>query len=412
MNTTTGQLLRQAREKRQLTLEQASQATHIRLHYLQALEADRLDSLPSITQAKGFIRIYASFLNLDFDLLADQFDVPDKKVVTPATGSSEIASTPQKPKDHRVEKIFQEIGQALRDQRELLGLTLEEVEKHTHLKLHYLQALESGKLEALPSPVQGRGMLSNYAGFLGMDEDQLLLRFAEGLQASLNQRRAVVTEQSDQPEKEKLVLPPRLRRFFSSEVIISGTVIAGLILFVLWGAIRVFSLRSEQSPTTTAPSISDILLASSTATLTFTPTPEAPTKPADQALFPTQPLATDAETGEIILPEASGKVQVNLSVRQRTWLKVWVDGEVVFEGRVLPGSAYSYAGEAQVEILVSSGSAIQVFYNQQDLGTPGLYGQVVNQIYTLEGILAPTPTITSDSASHRHSARNPGKATA
>lgn len=87
-------------------------------------------------------------------------------------------------------------------------------------------------------------------------------------------------------------------------------------------------------------------------------------------------------------------MQVNISVRQRAWLSVWVDGEIAFEGRILPGSAYNYAGESQVEILVSSGSAIQVFYNQQDLGALGLYGQVINQIYTPEGIVAPTPTIT------------------
>ena len=74
MDITPGQQLRQAREKRQLTLEQAAKATHIRSHYLQALEADMFDSLPSATQAKGFLRIYAGFLNLDTQTLIDSFE--------------------------------------------------------------------------------------------------------------------------------------------------------------------------------------------------------------------------------------------------------------------------------------------------------------------------------------------------
>lgn len=394
MDNTAGQLLRQAREKKQLTLDQAAKATHIRSHYLQALEADLFDSLPSATQAKGFLRIYASFLNLDPDALVRKIEDQNTDVaVTQSETSVALPVTPTA-KFTQADEIFAEIGRMLQGQRELLGLSLEEVEKHTHLRLHYLKALESGSLDALPSPVQGRGMLNNYASFLGMDADQLLLRFAEALQARLSIKQAEMPQKEIQPETKKPIIPPRLRRFFSSEVIISGTVIAGLIIFVLWGAIRVFSLGSEQNPTATAPSISDILLASSTPTPTETPAPETPTMPANQALFPTQVVATDEETGEIVLPEQSGNVQVNISVRQRAWLKVWVDGEPVFEGRILPGSAYSYSGESRVEILVSSGSAIQVFFNQQDLGTLGLYGQVINQIYTAEGILAPTPTIT------------------
>lgn len=394
MNNSAGQQLRQAREKRQLTLEQAAKATHIRSHYLQALEAELFDSLPSPTQAKGFLRIYASFLNLDPETLSTSLENQNAEISVPLEKPGEQPALPPTPKYAQADQIFSEIGRLLRGQRELLGLSLEEVEKHTHLRLHYLQALESGNLDSLPSPVQGRGMLNNYASFLGMDADQLLLRFAEGLQSRLSIKQAEAPQKESPPEKSQPIIPLRLRRYFSSEAIIGGTVLAGLIIFVLWGAIRVFSLGSEQEPTATAPSISDILLASSTATLTETPAPETPTIPANQALFPTQVLATDEQTGEIISPGQDGNIQINISVRQRAWLRVWVDGEIEFEGRILPGAAYSYSGESQVEILVSSGSAIQVFFNQQDLGTLGLYGQVINQIYTSEGMVAPTPTIT------------------
>ena len=87
-------------------------------------------------------------------------------------------------------------------------------------------------------------------------------------------------------------------------------------------------------------------------------------------------------------------MRVCLSVHQRAWVRVIVDGEVAFEGRMLPGSAYAYDGSQQIEILTGNGAALQVFYNQRDLGRLGIYGEVVDRIFTLEGELLPTPTIT------------------
>jgi hypothetical protein len=64
MNMTVGQQLRQRRERRSLTLEQVSQATHLGVHYLQAIEAGNFDAIPSTAQARGFVRAYADFLSL------------------------------------------------------------------------------------------------------------------------------------------------------------------------------------------------------------------------------------------------------------------------------------------------------------------------------------------------------------
>jgi hypothetical protein len=58
---------------------------------------------------------------------------------------------------------------------------------------------------------------------------------------------------------------------------------------------------------------------------------------------------------------------------------------------VIPGSAYPFVGGSQVEILTSNGAAVQVFYNGQDLGALGDFGEVVDRIYTPGGIITPTP---------------------
>ncbi len=62
--TTVGQILLTARNRKKLTLEQVEKATKIRLKFLLALEGDEFNKLPPGTFTKGFIKNYASYLDL------------------------------------------------------------------------------------------------------------------------------------------------------------------------------------------------------------------------------------------------------------------------------------------------------------------------------------------------------------
>jgi hypothetical protein len=75
-------------------------------------------------------------------------------------------------------------------------------------------------------------------------------------------------------------------------------------------------------------------------------------------------------------------------------MRALVDGVVEYEGRVIPGSAYPFAGETSVEIQTSNGAGLQLQLNGVDLGVMGGYGQVVSRIFSVEGEVTPTPTIT------------------
>jgi hypothetical protein len=74
-------------------------------------------------------------------------------------------------------------------------------------------------------------------------------------------------------------------------------------------------------------------------------------------------------------------VQVNLVAVERTFMRVVVDGNTAFEGRVIPGTAYPFEAEEQIQVLVGSGAAIRIVYNGRDLGLLGAFGQVVSNIY-------------------------------
>lgn len=70
-----GTTLRQARERRGLSLEEAAEATKIRAGYLGALEDERFETLPGPTYARGFLRTYAAYLDLDPQPFVDEYAV-------------------------------------------------------------------------------------------------------------------------------------------------------------------------------------------------------------------------------------------------------------------------------------------------------------------------------------------------
>jgi cytoskeletal protein RodZ len=375
MSTSIGQQLREARQAKNQSLEQVSRITHIRPLYLEALEAGNLEALPSRTQARGFLRAYAAHLQLDPDPLIERLGA-DPAAELPAAGLDGSKPAPVSAEG------YLEIADTLRIQRETLGLSLDETEKQTRVRLRYLQALERGALNELPSPVQGRGILKNYAVFLGLDPDPLLLKFADGLQAELNERRLAQMNGSERTRRS------RLRRFVSGDLVLGSAFLLGLFLFVIWAVGRVSAVQASQNAQETAPAFGDVVDPDQTATPT--PTPSPTTDPAVVSTVPgggdttatpvpTQPLTNDAP------------VQVYIVVVERTWMRVTVDEQIVFEGRVIPGSAYPYSGRESIHVLTSSGSALEIIFNQEPLGPMGLFGQIVERIYTADAVLLPTP---------------------
>jgi cytoskeletal protein RodZ len=71
---TLGQFLQQAREGKDLRLEDIAQRTRINLRYLEALEADQFEKLPSEVMARGFARSYAMSLGLNEKEVLALFD--------------------------------------------------------------------------------------------------------------------------------------------------------------------------------------------------------------------------------------------------------------------------------------------------------------------------------------------------
>ena len=80
-----GEKLRDAREKKGATLQAASIATKIKSGYLRSMESEDYDQLPPRAYVKGFLKIYAKYLDLDYALLIElykeSYEIPDARMV-------------------------------------------------------------------------------------------------------------------------------------------------------------------------------------------------------------------------------------------------------------------------------------------------------------------------------------------
>ena len=77
----------------------------------------------------------------------------------------------------------------------------------------------------------------------------------------------------------------------------------------------------------------------------------------------------------------------------RAWLRVTVDGEEEFDGRISPGEMLEFQGQQVVEVTTGNGAGLRVYYNGQDQGLLGGFSDVVIRLWTLDGAMTPTPTL-------------------
>ena len=125
-----GQQLREAREDKSLTLQQVSREIRIRTRYLEALENGDLGELPSAVHVRGFLRSYANFLGLNAEELLDGLRQQGESTPLEKSVSSADGESPPQTSSKKAQAIFNEIGSTIQSRREILGLSLEDIEQY------------------------------------------------------------------------------------------------------------------------------------------------------------------------------------------------------------------------------------------------------------------------------------------
>src|SRR5216117_4087574 len=76
-----GKKFQEARQARNLTLDEAARMTKIRPTRLAEIEADDFSQFPSLAYAKGFLLIYGKFLDVDVTPYLDAFEDSERVTV-------------------------------------------------------------------------------------------------------------------------------------------------------------------------------------------------------------------------------------------------------------------------------------------------------------------------------------------
>ena len=272
---------------------------------------------------------------------------------------------------------MEDIGKTLHEARARLGLTLEQAERSTRIRAYYLEALERGDLDLLPSPVQARGFLQNYATYLGLDSQAILQRYSEVLNSQRTGpfRRTRLSEAPTRP-----TVRVRTRRF-SADLIVAAIASVAVLAVLIGGFGRLAASLRERNQAASAFLIP-----------TFTPEPEEATGPGPPvaafgaAETPTPPVSIE--------PGLSGVVDLRLLIEKRGFVIVEVDGQEVYRGRPTPGELLEFQGDELMKVTSGNGGGLRAFYRGEDQGLLGELDEVVIRFWTLSGAVTPTPSPT------------------
>lgn len=253
-------------------------------------------------------------------------------------------------------------GEQLRAARNARGMSLDEAARITCIGRSYLDALESGRYEQLPSPAYVKGIMRSYARFLGIPPEPLIDRYDVDL--NLEEVTDDQTRESAHPPAKK---PWPL-------LLIIGLIICAV---YIW-AQRDTSLDQPPSPAgpvmSVAVPVQGILPPRTSHAL-----PVAP--PAFPASTPSH-KETQADT----LPGAGPKMAVLVvKVSNECSIIITIDDASPQQYDLKPGDQVEWMGERYFALEMTNAGAIEAELNGKQLPPLGKSGDPVTVVVTADG---------------------------
>ena len=141
--------------------------------------------------------------------------------------------------------------------RERKGVDLYRAERDTKIRSRYLAALERGDYKELPGAVYTKGFLRNYALYLGLDPDEILVQW----------RRERGDGAPAQPviSVPRPIAPPRRGLTFSPGVVVAALLTVVVLLVGAYLAVQILRYNKPPTITVTTPAVATITVDEGTA---------------------------------------------------------------------------------------------------------------------------------------------------
>ncbi|MFL5689731.1 MAG: helix-turn-helix domain-containing protein [Chloroflexota bacterium] len=145
--------------------------------------------------------------------------------------------------------------------RERKGVDLYRAERDTKIRARYLGALERGDYKELPGAVYTKGFLRNYALYLGLDPDEVLLQWRNERGNPKEAPPAIVVPRP--------IATPRKGMSFSPGLVVAALLAIVVIAFGVYLGIQVLRFAKPPTVTVTQPATAVIDVDESTTTYTL-----------------------------------------------------------------------------------------------------------------------------------------------
>lgn len=282
-------------------------------------------------------------------------------------------------------------GERLRREREMRGVTLDEISNSTKIARRHLESLEADNFDELPGGVFNRGFVRAYARYLGIDEDQAVADYV------------AVADQAAPPQAFPVDLPdelePKLNPRRSSLPLVLAVLALVAVLAIFWA-------RSKRQPEITqSPSNSGTATpapiqksAAVTAKSESRPAPAAEQTPSSVPSRSPQvtasPETSVPEPGTIVRPappasSAPGQTfDVVVQVTGDSWISVTADGKAVAPGRIMKaGEQQSVRAGRKIVLITGNAGGVEISFNGKPLGPIGKAGSVRTLTFTPAGLV-------------------------
>ncbi len=266
-------------------------------------------------------------------------------------------------------------GENLRREREMRGVTLEEISAATKISLRFLKALEGEEFSALPSGIFTRSFIRAYAKHLGLDGEPILAEYQLAAQpeAEIDLHRMTITKPAPERGASRtallalLVAVPMLGgsyllyRYTRPASEIQGKVINPA------GASDTHASPAPQPQEATTPP----------AESAAPPTGTKPSSPR-RAAPATQPalLATAASSSQTnpTAPKTS-KAQADLILQvaatEQAWVAVTADGKTTFQRILNPREFKTFKARGSFDVVTGNAQGIILTLNGETLNPLG-----------------------------------------
>jgi len=236
-------------------------------------------------------------------------------------------------------------GEHLKREREMRGVSLEEIAAATRISTRFLEALENEQWGRLPGGVFNRGFVRAVARFLGLDEESLVAEYV----LSTNDQPAVAVW-ADRPAA-------KTRRHPNARVAV----------LLLLAAIAAGGLAYQRNKS---------LLEAWLKPLPPAPAPAPLPPPAPIVTQGTETTRASPDAAPANLPET---LELKIEAGKTTNLTVIADGHAVFDGKINAKEQKSFQANEKFEVTARNSSAVLLELNGQTvppLGPPGEPGNI------------------------------------